>query len=116
MLAKASRDRFNKTAAAYLREHYSGHLVTKSDSALAAFVDQGVDHATTFDITREVDVIRFLEVLLAIGANFESSAQYSWVADYLREGMRPEARLEIVMKRLHFGSVKIHEPSGHQAG
>ena len=102
-LANVSRDRFNRTAAAYLLIRYPGHAATSSDPALAAFIEQGVDHAATFGITREVDVIRFIEVLLATELDFENSARYSWIADYLREDMRAEARLDIVMKRLHFG-------------
>lgn len=102
-----SRRRFDETAAVYLREHHSEEPVTKNDSALDRFIKQGVDKAAAFRITREVDVIRFLEVLLVTGMQFETSAEYSWVADYLREDIRAEARLDNVIKRLHFDSPRI---------
>jgi hypothetical protein len=102
-LLSASRARFNRTAAVYLRTQHAGHPVIQNDSSVAEFVDQGVKQAAKFGITREVDVIRFLEVLLAIGEDFESSVCYIWVADYLREDMRAEARLDAVIMRLHFG-------------
>jgi hypothetical protein len=97
-----SRRRFDEMAAAYLRKHHAEEPVTKDEPELRGFIKQGVDKAATFRITREVDVIRFLEVLLITGMEFETSTESSWVAEYLREDIRAEARLDNVIKRLHF--------------
>jgi hypothetical protein len=103
-MAEVSRERFDKNTAAYFRKHYPEEPVTKDDSKLAGFINHGVDKAASFGIAREVDVIRFLEVLLVTGVEFETSAGTSWVSDYLRENIRAEARLDNVIKRLHFGN------------
>lgn len=102
VFAQASWKRFDENAAAYLRAHYGKNTVTQDAAVLSAFIDQGVRRAAVFGISREVDVIRFLEVLLVTGTDFENSARYRWVADYLREDMRAEARLDLVIQRLHF--------------
>jgi hypothetical protein len=102
-LAQESRIRFAKNATAYIRAAYTEQALGQNAPELAGFIDQGIQMATAFGITSEVDVIRFLEVLLVTGADFEDSAEYNWVADYLREDIRPEARLDNVVQRLHFG-------------
>lgn|SRR5450759_2445638 len=101
-MAKFSRQRFDDTAAEYLRTNHPDEPISKDDSQLARFIKQGVDKGASYAITREVDVIRFLEVLLVTGMDFEASASLRWVADYLREPVRAEHRLDNVIERLHF--------------
>jgi hypothetical protein len=103
-LEQAAHKRFTDEAAAYLRARHVGNPITK-DAGFLRFIDEGAQRAANFGIMRQVDVIRFLEVQLVTGANFESSKQYAWVADYLREEMDAEKRLDIVMERLRFGAV-----------
>lgn len=101
------RGRFDERAAAYLREHHTSEPVTRNDSDLTRFIEQGVDQGAAFRVTREIDVIRFLEVLLVTGTGFETSVEYSWVADYLREDVSAQARIDNVLKRLHFDTRPI---------
>jgi hypothetical protein len=103
-LAKYSRQRFDDAVAGYLRSNHPHEHVSQDASELARFIKEGVDKGASYGITREMDVIRLLEVLLVTGMDFEASDSLRWVADYLREPVDAELRLDNVIERLHFAT------------
>jgi hypothetical protein len=102
LTSHASRRRFALEATKYLASHQPQGRITGDPSALGAFVEQGMQKAALLKIAREVDVVRFLEVLLITGLRFENSARFRWVGDYLRQPMPAEQCLDHIVERLRF--------------
>ncbi len=101
---EASRKNFEARAAEYLKGSYPDARFTSDEDVLARFVSAAIDKAAEYDIRREVDVIRFLQVFIAIGGNFEMLPDFSWIVDYLREPIRAELRIDYICERLRFGT------------
>ena len=103
---KNSRDRFEVRAAEYLKRSYPHERFTSDKPILARFIRAAIDMAAGYNITREVDVIRFFHLFVAVGGNFEVLPDYAWMIDYLREPIRAELRLDFICDRLRFGTGK----------
>jgi hypothetical protein len=104
-LSYAQQEEFKTRAFEYLRQFHRDSRFVRDQEVLMGFVEDGIEKARAYDIVREVDAIRFLEIMMGLGKEFEFSEDWRWVVDYLREPKPAEERLDLVCERIRFGGL-----------
>ncbi len=97
-----SRADFEARAFAHLSPMFRRPQTPEADAALRQDIARGIDQAGTLNITREVDVIRYLELTIGLGPARLAEPRFRWIDDYLRELSPAEERLDLVLERLRF--------------
>jgi hypothetical protein len=77
-LAAARRSNFENRMVAHLTEAFPEWSHTLGSQKLAAFVHHGVSRALQYGIRTELHVARYLHVMQAMGADFDTSAEFPW--------------------------------------
>lgn len=98
---------FKARAEKYLRHAHPDAPFLASQGAVLLFIEEAANKAREYNIVREVDIVRFIDVLVAVGTDFELNHRYAWIADYLREPVRAEFRIDCACERLRFGNGPI---------
>ncbi len=75
--------RFQEACIGHLRETYPDETEGKSNGEMENLVHDGVGGAARYGIRRESDVLRFIEVRLALGDEFETEEGGEWAAEIL---------------------------------
>jgi len=101
LFSKLKREEFDKRAQAYLEQTTPDWGGGDADF-LSDFINKTVDKATNLAITREIDVIRYLELMYQISPELWDSPNYAWVSEYLGEKRPAEERLNLIVERIHF--------------
>lgn len=83
--------RFEERVCALLPRHWPDACRQLGAQGLRAFVHDGVERARAYGIASEPGTIRFLNVMLALGAGFDSDPRYPWAAEILGRRGVPEA-------------------------
>jgi hypothetical protein len=96
-VAATGRQGFLRRAEAYLaqlRPDWGG-----TAALLPGFIDAGLRKADSLAIRREIDAIRFLELMWRLGPD-RWAAEQEWIHEYLGEKRVADERLELVFERL----------------
>ena len=99
--SESTRCEFYERAFAYLRP-INLDWGQFDEHSINSFIHTGVAQAAGLSISHEIDVIRYLELLLRLGPTRWKSKDYSWIHDYLGEKRKAAERLDIVTERLRF--------------
>ena len=102
-LSDALREAFEARALEYLRTSHPDSSAIQDEAALRDLICPGIERAEYYDITREIDVIRFLELLVTLGQDFDASQQFS---DCLHRQAPAEERLDEIIEQIRFGETK----------
>jgi len=93
------RKRFEHRMSAYLRTAYAEQTEDMSDPAVLALIRKGIARARHYDIRRECDVQRYLDLMLMLHPHFDRARDYAWANEPLKaEGLSAEARLDKVFQ------------------
>jgi hypothetical protein len=89
---RKKREEFDKRAQAYL-ERTTPDWGGGDAAFLSDFINKAVKQATDLAITREIDVIRYLELMdQIISPECWDSSNHAWIKEYLREKRPSEER------------------------
>jgi hypothetical protein len=71
------------------------------DAAVRMLIQQGIERAARYEITIERDVGRFIEVLVVLGADFETRADGAWAQSILKDvALSGNVRMELIHQQL----------------
>ena len=99
-LSQAQRRDFEDRACNYFRKWYPRNPQVCECKNLRSLVQAGTEKAAGYYITREIDVVRFLELQLVLGTDFDMATTYSKI---LLRDIAPEERLDEIVERARFG-------------
>jgi hypothetical protein len=86
--------RFEARLCTLLPQHWPDACRALGEDGLRALVHDGVERARAYGIASEPGVTRFLNVMLALGAGFDSDPRYPWAAEILgRRGVPEDLRI-----------------------
>lgn len=101
LLSRQQSNEFVNRAQAYLKGIFldwgAGDAVFRT-----TFINITISQATALAITREIDVIRYIELMFRIAPEHLSSSNYAWIGEYLGEKRSAEERLNLIVERLRF--------------
>src|SRR5262245_9416083 len=83
-LADVRLSRFEARMVDHLTEAFPDWSKALGAQKLAEFVHHGVTRALQYDIRIELDVARYLHVMQAMGADFDTSGQFPWAQPLLK--------------------------------
>ncbi len=87
-LLVASRKSFEERTLVYLRTNWGRQTKDVPDDELREFIRGCRARAESYNITREVDAVRFIEVCVVLGEDFEKSPDFPWARTILRDPQR----------------------------
>lgn len=71
------------------------------DAPVRALIQQGIERAANYEITIEREVGRFIEVMVELGAGFETRADAAWAQTILRDvTLSGRVRMELIHQQL----------------
>ena len=83
---------FRLRAAAWLRETFPDQCAEFGDGEIRAIVETALEHASRHRIAREVDILRWLNLMFALGFDFDTNPDLPWVREVLEDtGVHPDA-------------------------
>src|SRR4051812_12990073 len=90
---------FEERAVAEAREHWPAAARREGDAGLAKLVREGTSRAAALGFTTEKQVLRYLNLTLALGPGFAEDARYPWAAPILGDGRRdPNGKLDTLVE------------------
>jgi hypothetical protein len=101
-LSKHARTDFEARAVEHLTLHFTEYGEEKHREQLEAFVRRAAQQALALNITREIDVLRYLELLVIVGEETMRSPRFTWIRDYLQERRAADIRMDQVFERIRF--------------
>jgi len=99
-LSLAQQQDFEERAYEYLCESHPDNPAIRKSADLRASIREGIQQAAGYNITREIDVIRFLEFRVALGRGFHLTEKY---AEILLREVSAEERLDEIVEHARFG-------------
>lgn len=76
---------FVDEALLHLRTSFSEQTKDVTDADLRAMIHTGIDNAGAYDITIEEDVMRYLELMITYGADFDTNPDTAWAEEILNK-------------------------------
>jgi hypothetical protein len=91
---------FHQRVAAHLREFFPNLVRDADDARIERLVRRAMQRAAAYDIQGELDIVRFIDLCLVLGVNFDFSEAHGWAEQLLRSpGLPAAARLRLVLDR-----------------
>lgn len=93
----------------YIRQTFSQQVTNAGNAGTRETIRDGIRRARQHDLSTELDVALYIEVMYLLGAGFETDPQHAWAADILRSAgpSRGSGRA----KRLHATAVEVTQNS-----
>lgn len=99
VLAGAMADGAEERISAHLRRVWPEETAAMSEDELARWVRYGVAKGGRYGITAEYDVARLVDLMFALGAQFEEDPSLPWAAEALRDvGLDGRGRVDALMR------------------
>lgn len=84
--------------AAHLRQFFPDDCAELGDARLRDLIHWGIARAAHHGIEVEVDVCRYLDLMMALGQRFDSDPAYPWALPILSNGGSAEDRLSALIE------------------
>jgi hypothetical protein len=81
--SKPQTKRFADEMVAYFKQYYPKESAELGEDGLRELIDEGVEKAKSYDTYREVDVARYIQFMVAIRRDFDTSDQTPWAGPIL---------------------------------
>ena len=85
VMAQAAMRGFEQRVAQHLNEHFPEECRRAGPERIAAAIRQGVARAARYGITSELDVVRYLDLSVVLGLDFDSGKRYPWAQQILED-------------------------------
>jgi len=100
---EASMVEFEQRTIAFLRAHLSGYTRSLSDEALRDLVRLGTERAVSYELRNDLDILRYVLLLVVLSPAFGADAQTAWAARILTDPhLKSEDKLDAITERLRF--------------
>jgi len=107
------REAYVERILAYFRRHWTADCAAMDDDALRAMIRAARSRAERYGISVEADVVRFTEVWLVLGADFDTSPKHPWAAVILAN---EDADATIKVEQLAQAASDVARPAQSSGG
>ena len=89
---------FEDMMVVHLNKFFPVRSKAAGEPKLRAFVRYGVKRAAAYNIKAKRDVSRYIDLMITLGADFDTNEQLPWAGEILRTRNSPEARISVLLK------------------
>lgn len=82
-LGEAALSRFEERLCELVRRHWQEACLALAPSELRSVIHQGVARGRGYGLASERDLTRFVNVMFALGFEFDTDRRYAWAVDVL---------------------------------
>jgi hypothetical protein len=101
LLAKAETKTFEDRMVQHLTRFFPDACSQDSEIDIREAIRRGISNAAAYGITREVDVARYIDLGVVLGADFHLGRPHLWVPDILRHpNLSAHEKLQLIFERL----------------
>ena len=91
---------FERRALEHVRGCFPGSYEALGEEGARASISWGVEKARGYGLSEEYDVLRFINLMFALGFDFDEDPAYAWAAEILRDpDWSPGARMDMLTAR-----------------
>jgi len=83
--SEQQRKRFEDEMVVYLNESYPVKAKKYSEKGLRDMIRDGIDKAKGYNITRECDLARYIELMLVLSPDFDENEKTTWAKEVLTQ-------------------------------
>lgn len=83
VLNRVTQEQFKKRLYAWVKTHWSEVCLSLPSEELRGVLSDGVERALKYRITSERDLTRFVNVMFALGFQFDTDKRYPWAREVL---------------------------------
>src|SRR5437660_11303186 len=95
------RERFIEKTVRHIREVFAQQVNDKKTEELRVVVENGMRRASTFELDGEREVTLFIDLLIGLGQDFDSQAQYAGLKRILRDKeFSQRDKMELIYQKL----------------
>jgi len=106
-LKELTRNKFVNRMIHHLKHFFPNSLDVKSDRKLRDLIHEGIYKANSYNMTRECDVARFIDLMVAIHPNFDFNPQTVWTHEILKDlSLTADNRLNKIIHQLRTSNVE----------
>jgi hypothetical protein len=85
--------RFEDWTLAHLKSFFPRECTALGDRRLRETVQYGITRARTHGITSRRDVVKYIDLMVVFGRNFDTNKRLRWARDILAQRRQPDLRL-----------------------
>ena len=101
-LSRALRSRFEREALGHVKACFPEQCVELGEENAFHYVQQGLRRAKDYGFESQYDLLRFLNVMFTLGADFDQSELHAWMRPILMgRDMAPSTRMDSLLHELH---------------
>jgi len=91
------RDSFINRMAIHLRKTFPDKTKELDDKSLKKIIENGISNAAKYEIRRECDVERYLNLMFALSFDFDTNKNTNWAGRIINlKDLRPELRMDFI--------------------
>ena len=95
------RESFTRRMMEHLRGEFPDRTSGLDDTPLRTIIEKGISNASRYEISRECDVERFLDLMFILSFDFDTNRASAWAGGVLRlYALSPEERLDLIFDRI----------------
>jgi hypothetical protein len=85
-LQEAAMRSFEQRMVLHLRQFFPEECRRAGEMRTLAAIRQGVQRAQAYGIESEIDVVRYIDISVVLGLDFDSGKRYPWARQILEDG------------------------------
>jgi hypothetical protein len=95
--------RFEDWTTAHLKKFFPKECAIAGDVRLRNNVQHGIARARAHGITAKRDVVKYIDLMMVFGRDFDTDKRLRWAADILAQRRHPDYRLQSLLR-----AAKLH--------
>ncbi len=112
-LSRALRSRFERESLGHVKACFPEQCAELGEENAFHYVQQGLRRAKDYGFESQYDLLRFLNVMFTLGADFDQSELHSWMRPILMgRDMAPSTRMDFLLHELHSRLSPGHQSDG----
>jgi hypothetical protein len=109
LLAAESEARTEDRAVAHLQNCIPDSCAMLSDTELRHIIRWGRRRSRHYEIEREFDFFRYLNLMFMFGLQFDTNLKYPWAMQTLTSNAAPSERMDLLMNRAMMACAQMAE-------
>lgn len=93
------QDNFVKRMITHLRQIFPNETDKLTDKNLCGIIEYGISNAQKYEISRECDVERYLDLMFLLAFDFDTHSKTRWANQILRKDWDASTKLDVLYAR-----------------
>jgi hypothetical protein len=90
--------RFEDMMVVHLDKFFPGSFKATGEPKVRELIRYGIKRAASYKIQAERDVSRYIDLMMVLGADFDSDRRLPWAGEILRSRNNPEQRIAVLLR------------------